>query len=145
MERAEFGFADTLDIGGSIGAAIYKLIGDTVTANITVRHKGAGGVFEVGFAIAPTATIGHALLTDWFWEYVTFNPDADWTSYSVVIRGSILAGVVAGWKDCFRFVHDPAKGIFKGDGTGYIIGNWDDDVYYVLTKAEFDTLVATYS
>ena len=125
---------------------ISKYPGGQFAANLLFEYQGPGGTVDVGLGFAPAAAIGFQNVTDWFSVTVTLPAAATWITGPIVgVTSTIPYTMALGLKDILKWVQT-AGGPRDPGGNGFLIADWDEDVYNVIAPVtEFRNLTAAYA
>lgn len=124
---------------------ITKTPGASCRATITFLHSGGGGSFDVGIGLAPASTFGHNNVTDWYALATVIPNHSTPTNVTVVVNFLWPTGLADGNYDSLKFIQVAGGGRDPG-GNGFLLANWDDDVYGQVAQANvFSNLQATYT
>lgn len=124
---------------------IAKTPGAVCSATLSFQHKGGGGNFDVGIGLAPASTFGHNNVTDWFALLKAIPAHTSFTLVTVVVSFLWPSNYANGNYDALKIIQVEGGPRDPG-GNGFLLANWDDDVYSQAAPVnEFTNLVATYA
>jgi len=136
----------TVDYGESPSSpAIEKFTYDIWGVDLTFEHRGIGGTFVVGFAVAYDVIFGHAPPFDGSAKQVTIPDEIDWASHIVELRGVVPADIETHrFIDVIAYISDAFREANQDPTNPYGVNVWKDNIYVVIGTPTFAPLSVVY-
>ena len=120
--------------------AIYEsataAIGDIFNCLLSFEYQGSGGAFDFGIGFAPAGFLGLTRqVTHWFTSSDPLSvlpPASSWKRIQLAIFGTIPKDMALGLKDILTWIQVDG-GKRNADGSGFVLADWDQDVYDIKT------------